>query len=134
MAVSEKSKKNLKPPYPKGFSGNPAGKPKGLLTKNKISGVIGKFADMTLAELKAVVESPDSTVLEVAVASMLSRTANTGDSDYARLNFLFDRSVGKVKEELEVAAVQPFLLRKRDGEVIEMGLEQKVLPPKKEEE
>lgn len=110
--------KNLKP-YPPGVSGNPAGRAKQFLTQDKIMSVIGKFADMTSAQLEEILKSPKSSMLEITVASILAKAAETGD--YSRLEFLFSRSVGKVKEQLEVTAVKPYLIQRADGSVLELG-------------
>jgi hypothetical protein len=44
-------------------------------------------------------KSPKSTMIEIMIASVMSKAAK--DGDYARLDFLLTRSVGKVKEEIE---------------------------------
>lgn len=81
-----------------GKSGNPSGKPKQLLTKDKVSSILGKFATMTRDQLQAVVSDSKSTMIEIMIASVMVRAAK--DGDYARLDFLLSRSVGKVKEEI----------------------------------
>lgn len=90
--------KNLKPWQP-GQSGNLAGKPKQLLTKDKVSSILGKFSNMTRDELQDVVKDPKSTMLEIMIASVIVKAAESGD--YSRLDFLLSRSIGKVKEEIE---------------------------------
>lgn len=88
--------KNLKP-YTKGQSGNPSGKPKQLLTKDKVKGILGKFADMTRDELQNIVQDPKSTMLEIMVASIMVKAAK--DGDFSRLNFILDRSIGRAAAE-----------------------------------
>ena len=82
-----------------GQSGNPSGKPKQLLTKDKVSSILGKFATMTQEQLQAVVTDKKSTMIEIMIASVMVKAAK--DGDYARLDFLLTRSVGKVKDEIE---------------------------------
>ncbi len=92
---------NLRPAksWKPGQSGNPSGKPKGLLTKDQVMSVLGKFSALTKTELQEVLQNPKSTMLEIMVASVMVKAAQTGDS--ARLDFLWNRSIGKVKEEIE---------------------------------
>lgn len=90
--------KNLKPFKP-GQSGNPAGKPKGTLSSAEVSALMGKFCKKSRVELQAIIQDEKSTMLEIMVASVMAKAAK--DGDYARLAFLLDRSVGKVKEEIE---------------------------------
>jgi hypothetical protein len=82
-----------------GQSGNASGKPKQLLTKDRVTSILGKFANMSRADLEAVMEDPKATMIEVMIASVMVKAVR--DGDYGRLDFLLNRSVGKVKEELE---------------------------------
>lgn len=91
---------NLRPPWKPGESGNAAGKPKGILTRDKVEALMGRFAQMSRAELQDVVQNPKSTMIEIMVAAVMARAAK--DGDYARLQFLLDRSIGKVKDVSEV--------------------------------
>lgn len=77
-----------------GVSPNPGGRPKSLLTKDKVKGILGKFADMTLQDLENLVKDPQSKMLEIMVASIMVKAAK--DGDFSRLNFILDRSIGRV--------------------------------------
>ena len=105
--------------FPPGVSGNPGGKPKQLLTQDKVSSVLGKFCLMTRIELQEIVQSPKSTMLEVTVASILARAAK--DGDYSRLEFLLSRSIGKVTDKVEVKLPQPVVINRPSGEQVELG-------------
>lgn len=93
-----------KPPkeyqFKKGQSGNPSGRPKDLLTKDKVNAVLARFSDLTKEELKGVLDSKKSTMLEVMIASVMMKAAENGDP--IRLDFLWNRSIGRVKEEIEI--------------------------------
>lgn len=103
--------------FKKGQSGNPGGKPKQLLTKDTVYKHLSKFAHMSRVELQEkVINNPSATMLEIMIASVMVRAAK--DGDYARLSFLLDRSVGKVKDE---SAVQ--LLNKIDPELQQVPVE-----------
>lgn len=86
---------NLKP-YKPGQSGNPSGKPAGLLTKDQVSSVMGKFSHSTREQLQAVITNPKSTMLEIMVASVMARAAKDGDPN--RMEFLLQRTIGKVQD------------------------------------
>lgn len=82
--------------FVKGQSGNPSGRPKGLLTRAKVEATLGRFSSLTRAQLQEVVQDPASTMLEIMVASVMARAAKDGDA--SRLAFLLDRSIGKIKD------------------------------------
>lgn len=82
-----------------GQSGNPGGKPRGLLTADKVSGIIGQFFDKTLEELQAIMDNPKATMGEKMVASAMLKSAETGD--FNRVEPILQRGIGKVKEQIE---------------------------------
>jgi len=84
-------------PFKPGQSGNPSGKPKQLLTKDKVSSIFQKFSCKNRIELQAVIDDQKSTMIEIMVASVMVKAAKEGD--YARVQFLLDRAVGKVPNE-----------------------------------
>jgi hypothetical protein len=59
--------------------------------------LISKYARMSYEELQATLEAKTAPVLELSIASIFSNSIRRGD--FARLNFLLDRCIGKVKEE-----------------------------------
>lgn len=79
-----------------GQSGNPSGKPKGLLSTDEIASLMAKFCRLTRDELQGIVQDPKSSMIEITVASILAKAAK--DGDYSRLEFLLTRSIGKVKD------------------------------------
>jgi len=96
--MTEKKKGNIQNliPYVKGQSGNRSGRPKGLLTKDKVSKIISQFSMMTPLEIRKVAEDQDSTMIEIMIASIIMQICKSGDP--SRLNFLFERSpVGALK-------------------------------------
>ncbi len=95
--MSERPQNKHLKPFVKGQSGNPSGKPKQLLTKDKVKGILGKFADMTRSQLQDIVTDPKSTMLEIIIAAIMVKAAK--DGDYGRLSFILDRSIGKIATE-----------------------------------
>lgn len=91
-------------PFPKGVSGNPGGRPKmspdlskiSHLTKEKLIIILNEFINLDRDELAAKLQNPKATMLELAVGHIIAKAAKEGDT--LRLNFLFDRIVGKVTD------------------------------------
>jgi hypothetical protein len=94
-------------PWPKGVSGNPGGRKKlpedikavRELNKLEMERLLNRFIYMKREELEAIKTNKDTTLLELFVASVVSKGITMGDE--RRLNFLFDRLVGRVKESVE---------------------------------
>ena len=95
--MSERPQNKHLRPFKPGQSGNPGGKPKQLLTKEKVKGILGKFADMTRQQLQDIIQNPKSSMLEIMVASIMAKAAK--DGDFSRMNFILDRSIGRVTSE-----------------------------------
>jgi hypothetical protein len=88
------------PPETRFKPGNPGGgRPKGIITATEVRALMGRFWSMSVLELREVIENPKSRMGELMVAAVMLKAYESGD--YSRLAFLLDRSVGKVKEEIE---------------------------------
>lgn len=95
-------------PWKKGQSGNPNGRPKlpehlrdvPSLTADEVNKIMSKYTRMTLDELQRVIAEKKAPALEMAICSNLIKAISSGD--YANLNFVLDRSVGKVTDKSEV--------------------------------
>lgn len=109
--------------WQKGQSGNPSGKPKGIYTRDEIQAVVSRCYRMTKADLKRVIEDPESTMLEIHVASIMATGVKKGD--FYPFDGLMNRTIGKVKDELEVTTPTPFIIHKSDGSQIVCGSEVK---------
>lgn len=105
-----------------GQSGNPSGKRKQLLTKDKVSAIIGKVADNSVEEVRDLVGKESATMLERTVASIFMEAYEKADA--SKLEFLFQRSIGRVVEQIDVKQIEPFILTKRDGSQIVAGVKQ----------
>jgi hypothetical protein len=107
-----------------GESGNKAGKVKNLLTQDSVKKLISQFSEMTEVELKEIAENPNTPWKEKALATqMLQAPENLG-----ALNFVLERSIGKVKDVKEISVVpKPTIIQKRDGSQIVLGSELKQL-------
>ncbi len=83
-----------------GQSGNPGGKPKGLLTAADVSALIGVLSVLTVEELKIRRDDPKGRTHERIIAGEI--VAALEKQDYSRLEMLFSRGVGKVKDSVDV--------------------------------
>jgi single-stranded DNA-specific DHH superfamily exonuclease len=85
-----------------GQSGNPGGKPKlpaelraiASLTNQEINKYVAKYARMTKDQIDAATLNPNTSVVELAIASIFMNAIRHGDAN--RLSFLLDRAIGKV--------------------------------------
>lgn len=113
-----------------GKSGNPKGRPKTredlkairLLSADDSKRLVQKVLDMSAHEIRAMVEDPLTPALEIMVAKIVIKAIDEGDP--ARLNFLFDRTVGKVleKHKHEVVPVTYTTSVRADGSLIQEAL------------
>lgn len=90
-----------------GQSGNPAGRKKlppevreaAKLTKAEVEATLGKFLKMSPAEFAEAKKSP-ATMGDFWIISVMSHGISKGDQ--MRLNFMYERLIGKVKDEVSV--------------------------------
>ena len=94
--------------WKKGQSGNPNGQPRKLASQLKIIGytkaeaadTINAMLAMTMDELKAIFENPNSTILEKTIANALKKSIEKG-SLYS-IDTLLNRTHGKPTEMIDV--------------------------------
>lgn len=102
--------------FPKGVSPNPGGKPglpKALknvkeFTADEIKRIIAKYMRMAKGDLEATLkDSAKLPMLEAMIASIIANAYKSGD--FSKLDFLLNRSIGKVKDvsEVHTHAVDP---------------------------
>lgn len=124
--------KGLKPFKP-GQSGNPGGRPKTpedlregrKLNQHELERVINKLLYLDKGQLQEVVRNPETPMLELIAASILAQAAQKGDQQ--RLEFVLQRMIGKVKDQLEVTTPTPFIVVRQSGDQVVMGAEVKKL-------
>lgn len=69
------------------------------LTKTEIELILYKYLDKPIGELMAEVKDPMKPTIEILVMSVLITAIKKGDHD--RLNFVLDRLIGKVKDNVD---------------------------------
>lgn len=105
--------------FQKGQSGNKSGKPKGLITPDRVRAVVAKLSGMNREQLLEVVKDPKSQMFEVMFASVMAKAAK--DGDYGRLNFLLDRTIGRTVDQKDVK-IQPVIYEtsiRPDGSLVQ---------------
>lgn len=104
-----------------GQSGNPNGRPRlppelkaiQALSPSYIKMIIAKFSRMTKGEMGSFLMQPPEqggpNMMEIMIGSIIAKAAQ--DGDYNRLNFLLDRAIGKVKEQVDLNVAQKVVYR-----------------------
>ncbi len=125
------NKKKPVPPkhsqFKPGQSGNPSGLPKvpkelvsfAPFTADTLKRSVTKTMDKTMEEIEGIAKDKQTKGLEAMIASVIVQAVNKGD--YAGLDFLMNRTIGKVKEQLEVQMPVPTVIKRLNGEEIILG-------------
>lgn len=71
-----------------------------------ISGYLNTNSHSTINELRAKLENPRTTALEGAIMQLLVRAFETGDKNL--IDFVLDRTIGKVSAKLEIENTNKF--------------------------
>ncbi len=102
-----KGKKTGGRDFKKGYVSNPNGRPKlpedlrviKRLTQSEITSLISKYLQLTRDELTRAAQDKSLPIIELYIASVIQKGVIGGDT--LRLNFLFDRTIGKVADKIE---------------------------------
>lgn len=113
-----------------GQSGNPSGRPPvpedvrhaRLMNKNDFARLLNQMMKLSIPEITEISASEDAPVSEVMAAQIILAAAAEGDPK--RADFILDRWIGKVKDEIEVTAIQPTVIT-YGTESIHLGVEEK---------
>lgn len=124
-----KGKKSGGKSFVKGESGNIKGRPvlppdlleARKLNKIEVSRIINNYMNQPIGNIQAAVNNQDSTALEAMIAKLITEAHRHGDHN--RLNFLFDRMIGKVTDKVELTVPKPTLIRLIGGESILLSTE-----------
>ena len=83
------------------------------LTKTKAAALFEIFMHKSVTELDKICKDPKTTVLEAMIARVAQQAIRDGDQ--RRLDFMLDRTIGKVKEQLEVKLPKPMIVENLEG-------------------
>jgi len=90
------------------------------LTRTTLEALLSRYLSMTMEELERVTNNPQTPVLELLIGSVLQKGLIEGD--HRRLNFLFDRMVGKCVEKVELKTHKPFIIEGTAGQRVILGV------------
>ena len=126
-----KGKKTGGRDFKPGQSGNPLGPPvlppevkeARKLTRIEFERIASQYMQMTKEEITKKLQDPKSTTLELIVMTIIHKAVKDGDQH--RLDFLLNRLIGKVKDEVDVNVYpKPTIIQKRDGTQEILGVEE----------
>jgi hypothetical protein len=80
--------------------------------------LLDEMFGMTQAEMKKHIAKKDLTLIELATAKQMM---NAIAGDIKAFDFALDRSIGKVKEKVEVQGPRPTVIKRKNGDIIELG-------------
>jgi hypothetical protein len=83
--------------------------------------ILDAMFGMRPSEMKELLdprENPDITMIEIAAARQV---VAAGGGDIKAFDFVLDRSIGKVKDKLEVQGPKPTIIKRKDGSAVELG-------------
>lgn len=91
------------------------------LTKEQLEATIAKYNYLPLKDLEVLKKDMTLMVLDHMVISIIIKALKHGDQN--RMQFLLDRTIGRVKEVKEIVLPQPTYIERANGHVIELGAE-----------
>lgn len=94
------------------------------LTKSEVIAKLAQFLKMNVDELQVILEDKALPVIDHWVGRVALMGIKNGD--HQRLNFLFDRLIGKVSDKLEVTLPKPTVIVRPNGEQVVLGSEDKL--------
>lgn len=100
-----------------GQSGNPEGRPKlpedlkkaRKLNQIEVGRIINRFMNISVKAIEIETAEPSTTALEAMIGKIIIEAHKFGD--YSRVNFLFDRMIGKVTEKVEHKLPKPTVIK-----------------------
>jgi hypothetical protein len=112
-----------------GQSGNPGGRPKTPehlkkireLRPEEVKLLLAKYARMTKRELASAAQDDTTPAIELIIASIVVDAIKKSDAQ--KLNFILDRSIGKVVEKTEIELPEPVIIKRASGEEIYLSAE-----------
>lgn len=90
------------------------------LTRTEFERIANKYLWMTPAELAAVLVDPETPMLERVIVRVLSKADDEGE--FGPIEWLAQRLIGKVKDQVDVSVVKPTIIERLDGSRVEMGM------------
>lgn len=91
------------------------------LTRAEMEATLNRYILLPIDKLQSVIEDRTLPVLDHWVCRILLMGIKEGDDK--RLTFMFDRLIGKVKDNIEHTFIKPTIIERLDGSTVELGTE-----------
>lgn len=113
--------------FKKGVSGNPQGRTPMTpeinslkkLGKEKVKEIIDLAMNNRMTEIQNIIDDENTSALIYGLAKSIKIAADKGD--FATLDKILDRTIGRPKETVELTMPKPTIIRRRNGEEILLG-------------
>lgn len=86
-------------PWKPGQSGNPGGRPKGIIDRRAERAIWARVLKSPLSEIRQMADR-DISGMEAVIAASILRAAATGEA--SAVSLCLERAIGKVKEEIDL--------------------------------
>ena len=114
--------------FKKGHKGGPGQPPTpnevrkaAKMSQKMFQGVFHRFSLMTYPEFLDFISSPKINMMEKIIASIMTKSLE-GDTKAAAL--IWDRMMGRVKENVEISMPKPMVIERPNGEQLVLGHEE----------
>ncbi len=91
------------------------------LTKTELDRLMNKYLNLDRALIAAEMAKPEATMLELLIGGIVMKAAK--DHDHIRFDFVLNRLLGKVREQIEHTVLQPTIIHRLSGETVELGMQ-----------
>lgn len=92
-------------------------------TAQELEELITTLLALTDEERIAVLKDPKASTIKKCIASVLTKAGEQGNM--SQLDMVLNRVIGKVKEKIEHEGLQPSILVRRNGDIVEFSLTKK---------
>lgn len=101
------------------WRGNASGKPKQLLTKDRVKGLVDKYYNMSAEQLLKSTKDHKLPVIEITIAAIMLKCIEAGD--FSRFDGMLSRAIGKVADEIIMP--RPMVITRPSGEQVTLAVE-----------
>lgn len=91
------------------------------LTKTELDRLINKYLNLDKVQMAAEMSKPTATMLELVIGGIVMKAAK--DHDHIRFDFVLNRLLGKVREQIEHTVMRPTIIHRLSGEQVELGMQ-----------
>lgn len=86
------------------------------MTSDEAERLITRMMAMTATDLVTLIKDPHSPAMHGIIANIILKGLQGGDT--ARMEFLFNRTIGRVLDKVQVSTLTPFVVKRPDGTVV----------------